>query len=282
MRIVILLVITVYYAQCFAQDNDAEKGEHSKNKGIQFGLGGALLGIFSVAAAYFYQNSQMRKLNKALNDEKKKSEELLLNILPEKIATELKEKGKVEPVDIYNATVLFTDFKDFTIIAEKLTAKELVDELDVCFKEFDNIISNYQVEKIKIIGDSYMAVAGLTGNSEMAAVNAVKAALLMQTFISQRRKQHSHSFEMRIGLHSGNVISGVVGNKKFQYDIWGDTVNIASRMENAGEQGMVNISEATYNMIKKDHGFTFTERGTLPVKNKGEMKMYFVNHSEHR
>jgi adenylate cyclase len=216
--------------------------------------------------------------NSVIEQERKRSDELLLNILPETTAQELKEKGYAEAKFHESVTVLFTDFKAFTRIAEQLSAEEIVQELDICFKAFDVIVEKYQIEKIKTIGDAYMCVAGLPLSQTDHAHRAVKAALEMQRFIAdyneKRLLQQQEPWEMRIGLHSGSVVAGVVGNKKFAYDIWGDTVNIAARMESAGAIGKVNISQTVFDFIK--NAFICEPRGKIAAKNKDEIEMYFV------
>lgn len=210
--------------------------------------------------------------------EKHISETLLLNILPTDVAEELKKYGKVEPVSHENCTVLFTDFKGFTEISGTITAKELVAEINHCFGVFDEITTRYKIEKIKTIGDSYMAVGGNFSGKACTPFHVVSAGLEMQEYIikrkSERKKEGKFCFEMRVGVHCGPVVSGVVGVKKFQFDIWGDTVNSASRMQSNGEAGEVNISGTTYELVKDK--FNFEYRGVLPVKGKGEMAMYFV------
>lgn len=210
--------------------------------------------------------------------QKRISEALLLNILPTDVAEELKKYGKVEPVSHENSTVLFTDFKGFTEISETITAKELVAEINHCFGAFDEIATRYAIEKIKTIGDSYMAVGGNFSGKECTPWHVVSAGLEMQNFIKKRKqerdKEGNFSFEMRMGIHSGPVVSGVVGVKKFQFDIWGDTVNIASRMETHGETGKLNVSGTTRDLIQEKFEFEF--RGLLPVKGKRDMPMYFV------
>ena len=209
-----------------------------------------------------------------------KSENLLLNILPAEIAYELKSKGKSEARHYESATILFSDFKDFTETSAKLTAEELVEEINHCFKGFDFIIEKFKIEKIKTIGDAYMAAGGLPLPNKNSVRNTVLAAIEMQRFMIRRKVQNKAAnrtfFEMRVGVHTGSVVAGIVGVKKFQYDIWGDTVNTAHRVENVCESGKVNISQATYELIKDDAAFTFEPRGKLEVKGKGEIEMWFV------
>ncbi|MEO8066109.1 MAG: adenylate/guanylate cyclase domain-containing protein [Flavobacteriales bacterium] len=279
---------------------DAVAAEELRRKNLQrnafiggFGLMVLLAGVF------FVQRNR-------INVEKKRSEELLLNILPEEVAEELKAKGSAEAVHIDQVTVLFTDFKGFTAMSEVLSPRDLVRDLNECFSAFDHITSKYGIEKIKTIGDAYMAAGGLPTPNTTHATDVIKAALEMRDFIAEGKARKIAAglpyFEIRIGIHTGPVVAGIVGVKKFQYDIWGDTVNTASRMESSGEVGQVNISEATYALVKdvngewelangtpapspshspftSDHSpaFTFTPRGKVQAKGKGEMEMYFVS-----
>ncbi|HSF90421.1 MAG TPA: adenylate/guanylate cyclase domain-containing protein [Saprospiraceae bacterium] len=207
-----------------------------------------------------------------------RTDELLLNILPKEIAAELKETGVTRAKDFDNVTVMFTDFENFTLIAEKLSAQELVNEIHYCYSAFDQIISAHGLEKIKTIGDSYMCVAGLPVERDTHATDAVMAAMEINAFVDRehqlRRAKGQMSFNIRIGLHSGPVVAGIVGLKKFAYDIWGDTVNTASRLESSGEPGKVNISGSTYELVK-DH-FVCQYRGKIEAKHKGGIDMYFV------
>jgi class 3 adenylate cyclase len=222
---------------------------------------------------------KVRERTIELQNEKDKTEELLLNILPKETAEELKLNNKVIPQNYDTVTVLFTDFKGFTMVAEKMTPEELVHEIDYCFKEFDKIIGKYKIEKIKTIGDAYMCAAGLPKKYKENAVEAVKAALEIRDFMLDYKQrcesENKLGFEIRIGLHSGKVVAGVVGIKKYAYDIWGDTVNLAARMESSGEPGKVNVSGDTYEFIKEL--FSCTYRGKIEAKNKGEVDMYFVD-----
>lgn len=211
---------------------------------------------------------------------RKKSDELLKNILPEEIAEELKEKGASAARGYDMVTILFTDFKNFTLLSSKMSAIELVSEIDTNFKELDAICEKYHIEKIKTIGDAYMAASGLPVPTINSAKNAVLAALEMQEFVINRVAQNNSlgkpAFEMRIGIHTGPVVAGIVGVKKFQYDIWGDTVNTASRMETSGDSGKVNISQTTFDFIQNEPEFNFISRGKIEVKGKGKIDMWYV------
>ncbi|MCB9251146.1 MAG: tetratricopeptide repeat protein [Flavobacteriales bacterium] len=232
-----------------------------------------------------YKAEQTRKENiiikaqkEEIEKEKQRSDDLLRNILPDEIAQELKTNGSAKARYYDEVTVLFTDFKDFTKISEKMTPDELVKEIDECFKGFDEIVEQFDLEKIKTIGDSYMCVSGLPITNPEHALKAVHCALKIRDFMDKRSGSDSRSgkpvFNIRIGLHSGPVVAGVVGFKKFAFDIWGDTVNTASRMESSGEAGKVNISNATYELIK--HHFNCIQRGRIEAKSKGLVEMYFV------
>jgi adenylate cyclase len=214
-----------------------------------------------------------------LNQERRKSDQLLRSVLPESIAQELKRTERVQPVHFESATVLFTDFVGFTQIAENFTPEELVTELDECFTTFDRIAEKYGLEKIKTIGDAYLAVGGVPQPNETHAVDCVMAALEIQQLIDGLRAQEMAAnrpyWQVRIGVHTGDLVAGVIGREKFAYDVWGDTVNTASRLESSGEAGRVNISSATYELVKDDFDCEF--RGRIAAKNKGEIDMYFVN-----
>ncbi|MBK9759500.1 MAG: adenylate/guanylate cyclase domain-containing protein, partial [Flavobacteriales bacterium] len=196
---------------------------------------------------------------------------------------ELKAKGEADAKQIDQVTVLFTDFKGFTAMSEVLSPQELVRDLNECFSAFDHITEKYGIEKIKTIGDAYMAAGGLPTPNTTHATDVINAAFEMRDFIAEGKARKIAAglpyFEVRIGIHTGPVVAGIVGVKKFQYDIWGDTVNTASRMESSGEVGQVNISESTYALVKNETGLTFTPRGKVQAKGKGEMEMYFVSSS---
>lgn len=212
---------------------------------------------------------------KEIVEEKQKSDDLLRNILPEEVANELKQKGTSAARYFDHVSVIFTDFVDFTKAGERFTPQQLVDELHTCFRAFDDIISKYHIEKIKTIGDAYLAVSGLPAADADHAVKTVKAAIEIKRFMNERKQRlGDQTFDIRIGIHSGAVVAGIVGVKKFAYDIWGDTVNTAARMEQSGVANTINISQTTYDLVK--HHFNCTYRGEIAAKNKGDMNMYFV------
>ncbi len=251
--------------------NAISEKENQRQKVIRTSVVGGFSIMFVAAGLFFVQR---RKISK----EKKRSDELLLNILPEETAEELKATGAAKAKSFDMVTVMFTDFKDFTKIAEKLSPEELVAELHTIFQAFDNIIHNHNIEKIKTIGDSYMAAGGLPVSNQTHAKDMVAAALEIQDFMlrhnSIRAAENKPVFEARIGINTGPVVAGIVGIKKFAYDIWGDTVNLASRVESNGEPGRVNISGSTFELVKND--FICSHRGKIHAKNKGEVDMYFV------
>jgi adenylate cyclase len=197
----------------------------------------------------------------------------LHNILPEEISVGLKERGATTAKEFEGVTVLFTDFVNFTQATEKLSHQTLVQELHECFTAFDHIIERHGLEKIMTVGDAYLAVCGLPMADPRHAQKAVQAALDIRDFIMERKNQ-GHFFEIRIGIHSGPVVAGIVGVKKFAYDIWGDTVNTAARMEQSGEAGKVNISSTTFHLVKE--AFVCMHRGQVMAKNKDALDMYFV------
>lgn len=212
--------------------------------------------------------------------EKHHSEELLLNILPRDVAEELQITGETQAKAFTMVTVMFTDFVGFSQVSKKVSAELLVDEIHHCFSGFDHIISKYHIEKIKTIGDSYLCTSGLPVSNYTHAVDMINAAFEIRRFIHERKKEKEARgeipFELRIGIHTGPVVAGIVGVRKFQYDIWGDTVNTANRIENAGKSAKVNISQSTYDLVKDNSDFMFENRGKIEVKGKGELEMYFV------
>jgi ligand-binding sensor domain-containing protein/class 3 adenylate cyclase len=250
-----------------------------------FIISSIIIFILFIYSFYFYKTQQVKKRNEALEamvkdrtseleKEKNKSDELLHNILPASLVDELKVYGKVRPRRFNSVSIMFTDFKSFTYTTSVLPPEELVHELNDIFKKFDALIGKYGLEKLKTIGDSYMAACGIPSEMEDHAIRIIYAALDFQKMIKERNKTSPIKWEMRLGVHSGSVVAGVVGTKKFTYDIWGDTVNIASRMESSGEPGEINISGYTY-MLIRDH-FDCEYRGKVETKGKGSIDMYFV------
>ncbi|MBC3844923.1 MULTISPECIES: adenylate/guanylate cyclase domain-containing protein [Winogradskyella] len=207
--------------------------------------------------------------------EQKKSDDLLHNILPANIIRDLKESGKTIPKRHKNITVLFTDFEGFTNLVASMSAITLVNELNDIFGRFDEIMEETKVEKIETIGDAYMAACGLEKETINHATNCIKAAQKMLSYLEERNQSHVIKWRMRVGIHSGSVVAGVVGKKKFAYDLFGDTINTASRMESAGEVGKINISSSTYKLIKNE--FSCISRGKIHAKGKGKLDMYFLN-----
>ncbi len=224
------------------------------------------------------QKEEIETQRDLIEVERHKSETLLLSILPEETAHELKETGQATPKQYKLITVLFTDFKGFTQITEKISPQKVIENLNTCFLAFDEICDKYGLEKIKTIGDSYMCAGGLPIANTTNPIDTVQAGLEMQAWMvdwkAAKEAKGEPAWELRLGIHSGEAIAGVVGKNKFAYDIWGDTVNLASRMESSGEVGKVNISQTTYELVKDKFQCAF--RGKISAKNKGEIAMYFV------
>lgn len=268
--------------QAVLLQKEAEVELHSSQRNLMI----AVLGIvLLLAAGQFFRYNQVKRhalelkiKNEIIEKEKQRSDELLLNILPYSIANELKINGKVHAQHYDQVSVLFTDFINFTGITELLSPAELVAELDYCFKNFDSIIAKYGLEKIKTIGDAYMCAGGLPTPKSDHLSDIINASIEIRAFLfdwnTLRAAQNLPQFNARIGIHTGPIVAGVVGIKKFVYDIWGDAVNIASRIETAGEANMINVSEDTYQLIKDK--FNCISRGKIFSKNKGEIGMYFV------
>ncbi|MCX6231990.1 MAG: tetratricopeptide repeat protein [Bacteroidetes bacterium] len=254
------------------KDFEIQQQITEKQKLIRNGFMGGFAIVLLFAGVFLAQRNRISK-------EKKRSDELLLNILPEEVAEELKAKGSADAKLIDEVTVLFTDFKGFTAYSEKMTPKELVKDIHECFSAFDRIMEKYRMEKIKTIGDSYMAAGGIPTPNNTHPEDAVNAAIEVSQFIEEGKARKIAMglpyFEIRIGINTGPVVAGIVGVKKFAYDIWGDTVNTASRMESSGEAGRVNISGSTYEKVKDK--FNCTHRGKVMAKGKGEIDMYFVD-----
>ena len=261
-------------AEAEKQKAEAEAQRARSNQFLILLIGGGVVLIISVVAFVqkFNSNRKLNSKNKEIELERQKSDTLLLNILPEEPAQELKETGYAPPHSYDLVTVMFTQ------ISEKLSPEELVKKLEYCFTEFDNICERNNLEKIKTIGDAYMCAGGIPVANTSNPKDAVKAGLEMQQFMKEwkahQEKIGEPAFELRLGIHTGSVVAGVIGKNKFAYDIWGDAVNLAARMESSGEVGKVNISETTYKHVKND--FECKHRGKITAKNKGEIDMYFV------
>ncbi|MCG8410074.1 MAG: PAS domain S-box protein [Bacteroidales bacterium] len=225
------------------------------------------------------QREEIKKQKEYIEKQKKKSEELLLNILPFETAEQLKKKGYAKSKQYRLVSILFTDFKGFSDLANTIDSQTLITELNFYIQKFDEIIENHFIEKIKTIGDAYMCAGGLPLRNKSNPIDVTLAGLKIQKFMEKSAKEkiknNETPWELRLGIHTGDVIAGVIGKKKFAYDIWGDAVNKACRMEQAGEVGKVNISESTYSYIKEY--FDCTYRGKIEIKNGGQLKMYFVN-----
>ena len=254
------------------KDSQIREEKLRKQKFVRNSFMGGFTIVLLFAGVFFIQRNKIKK-------GKQRSDELLLNILPEEVADELKAKGSAAAKQFENVTVMFTDMKDFTRISETLSPTELVQSIHACFTAFDEIISKYNLEKIKTIGDAYMCAGGMPIASMTHAMDVVKAAREIRDFMAKRNVRDKSDdnapvFEIRIGIHTGPVVAGIVGTRKFAYDIWGDTVNIAARMESSGEAGKINISASTFDLVKDK--FTCVYRGKIKAKNKGEIDMYFV------
>jgi len=238
----------------------------------------ALILITILAIGLYRRNRFIYNTNQIIESEKNRSENLLLNILPVETAKELKQYGKVKAKKFESVTVMFTDFKEFTHFAENLSPEKLVESVDFYYSKFDEIMAKYGLEKIKTVGDAYMCAGGLPFPTDDHAIKIIKAAFEIITFVNDVKKiKHASQtrFDIRVGINTGPVVAGVVGTKKFAYDIWGDAVNIASRMESNSEAGKINISENTYLQVKDSIKCVY--RGEIKAKNRGMMKMYFAN-----
>lgn len=251
--------------------------ENAKNQKSKYYLIGISLVLMLIALGLFNRyrlkqkaNQDLAEKNQIISKEKQRSDELLLNILPEEVAEELKQTGASLARQYNHVSVLFTDFVNFTGISETMSPTELVAEIHTCFKAFDEIVERNGLEKIKTIGDAYLAVCGLPIEDEQHAIKVAKAAIEILLWLQNQNSP----FQIRIGLNSGPVVAGIVGVKKFAYDIWGDTVNTAARMEQNSEPGKINVSGQTYALIK--HKFNLVHRGKIDAKNKGEIDMYFL------
>ncbi len=253
-----------------------QRRKNQRNIAIGSAIALFLIGLLTVGL--FRRNRFIRKTKRIIEEERDRSDNLLLNILPEETAAELKANGTVKAKKYDSVTVLFTDFKGFTSYSEKLSPEALVDTVGFYFSKFDAIVGKHGLEKIKTIGDAYMCAGGLHSHTEDHAKKMVQAAFEIAEFVAETKKDVDASemiFDIRIGINTGPVVAGVVGTKKFAYDIWGDTVNVASRMESMSEPGRINISKNTYELIRDD--FDCEPRGEIQIKNRGMMQMYYVN-----
>ncbi|NEV93995.1 tetratricopeptide repeat protein [Psychroflexus sp. YR1-1] len=256
---------------------DLEIQKRKNDKILTFGFLGGMILVSGLAFGLYRRTKFISKTNKLIDEEKKRSENLLLNILPRDAAEELKTSGKVEAKKYESVTVLFTDFEGFTAYAENSPPEKLVESVDMYFSEFDKIMEKYNLEKIKTIGDSYMCAAGLPERIENHAELMAKAALEIIDFVNKSRQVHAVSdlrFKVRVGMHTGPVVAGVVGKNKFSYDIWGDTVNVASRIESSCEPGKISVSEDTYRLIKDK--YRFEDRGEISIKNRSPLNLYYL------
>jgi class 3 adenylate cyclase len=222
----------------------------------------------------FYIYSTFRKAEFSALIEHDKSEKLLQNILPMSIIKKLRENPDTIAERFEDCTVLFSDIVGFTQMSRKMSASSVVSLLNEVFSAFDDLADKYQLEKIKTIGDAYMVVGGLPEADEDHAEKIATFALDMREIIREYRKKHDIPLELRIGINSGDAVAGVIGKKKFIYDLWGDSVNTASRMESHGIPGEIQVSESTYKKLKDK--FKFTDRGTVDVKGIGLVKSYLL------
>jgi adenylate cyclase len=259
----------------FDKTQKLEKAEQARKdlrqRIIRYAILAGLILVTAFLLIVFRQRNKIRR-------EKKISDKLLLNILPAEVAEEIKRDGHSKAKSFSMVTVMLTDFKDFTMVSEQYSAEELVAEIDHCFSAFDKIIRRHGVEKIKTIGDAYMCVGGIPVQTTTHAIDVVNAAIEIRNFMAERKKEQDAisgiSFELRLGIHSGPLVAGIVGLNKYAYDIWGNTVNLAARMEQNSEAGKINISGSTYQLVKDK--FNCVYRGMIEVKNGGEEEMYFV------
>lgn len=252
--------------------------QEKRQKTVTWAVSIMLFFIGLLALGQYRRYKFTKETNKIIANEKERSDNLLLNILPEETAQELKDHGKVKAKRYEQVTVLFTDFVGFTSYSQDLEPEELVASVDHYFSKFDQIVEQHGMEKIKTIGDAYMCVGGIPEPDESHVVKIIEVAFEFIRFLHESKigmKDKITPFDVRIGLNTGPAVAGVVGTKKFAYDIWGDTVNVASRMESNSEPGRINISENTYKLIKDK--FDCEYRGEIKVKNHGTMEMYLVN-----
>ncbi len=260
------------------QEAQISELQAKRQKYVIYGTVLGLIFVFVLAVGAYKRERYVKKTNKIIEEEKNRSEKLLLNILPEETALELKENGKVAAKKFESVTVMFTDFKGFTKYSESLSPEELVQAVDYFFSKFDAVIDKYDLEKIKTIGDAYMCAGGLPFPTEDHHLKMVQAGFEIAQIMEDAKKNTTGgimNIDVRIGINTGAVVAGVVGTRKFAYDIWGDAVNVASRMESMSEPGKINVSKSTYLLIRDT--YDCEHRGQIHVKNKGMMDMYFVH-----
>jgi len=270
--------LAIYYQHHFPPLNvfEGQNQLYISNHALMFAILFAM--IYSFKSENLFQEKLLEERNRNLDFEKQRSDRLLLNILPAKTAEELKSTGQSKAQQFKLVTVLFTDFQDFTIKSAQMTPDQIVHEMNSYYVEFDKIMSKHSVEKIKTIGDGYMAAGGLPVENTSNPFDVTNAALEVLDMVKQEKEKRISEgrmfFELRVGIHSGPVVAGIIGINKFSYDIWGDTVNTAARMQSSGEVGKINVSGSTHALIK-DH-YQTTHRGKVQAKGKGEIDMYFV------
>ena len=260
------------------KESEIQNLREKRQRYLNYLSGIVLISILLLGFGLYRRYYFIKRTNLIIEEERKRSDNLLRNILPAETALELKQNGKVLAKKFDSVTVLFTDFEGFTSYSERLSPEELVESIDFYFSKFDEIMEKYGLEKIKTVGDAYMCAGGLPFITQDHAYKMVQASIEILNFVRVRKagkEKDVTPFDIRIGINTGPVIAGVVGTKKFAYDIWGDTVNTAARMESNGEIDKINISESTYELIKNN--FECQDRGEIEVRNKGKMKMYFVN-----
>lgn len=264
------------------KDNEIQQLALNQQALLRNSLVGGLLFIFTLVFVLYNRyrfekkaNLKLEEANNLIRQEKEKSDQLLLNILPSRVANDLKETGKTEPESFENVTIYFSDVVGFTNMSSQLEPKFLIDELNDIFTAFDNIVESHQCERVKTIGDAYLCVCGMPTPDPHHAHNIVRSAVEIIQHMNERNKHSEVQWRIRIGIHTGKVVGGVVGVKKYIYDVFGDSINTASRMESNSEPMRINISQSTYDLVKGD--FPITPRGALAVKGKGEMNMYFVD-----
>ena len=242
-----------------------------------------VLGVFIIAGFLAYVNnleSQIINRTAQINLERKKSDALLANILPKYVINDLKEKGFSEPRSLENISVMFTDFVGFTKISQEISATKLIEELNEIFSEFDRITESHASERIKTIGDAYMCVSGLERSAQSPQRNLISIALRMIAFLENRNQQNELEWHLRLGIASGDSVAGIVGQTKYLFDLFGDAVNTAARMESYSEPQSINIDQKTYLALANAPDLTFIKRPITFVKGKGDMQMYFVTRAD--